>query len=32
VTLAQDRCAVLEVHGKHFLVPKARFDALIEVE
>ena len=32
VTLDQDGFVVLEVNGKHLLVPKARVDALIEVE
>jgi hypothetical protein len=31
VTLDQDGCVVLEVNGKHLLVPKARVDALVEV-
>jgi hypothetical protein len=32
VALDQDGFVVLEVNGKHLLVPKARVDALIEVE
>jgi hypothetical protein len=32
VTLDQDRFVVLEVHGKHLLIPKARMDVLVEVE
>jgi hypothetical protein len=32
VTLDQDGCVVLEVNGKHVLIPKARVDALVEVE
>ncbi len=32
VTLDQEGFVVLEVNGKHLLVPKARVDALIEVE
>ena len=32
VTLDQDGFVVLEVNGKHLLVPKARVDALLEVE
>jgi hypothetical protein len=32
VTLDQDGLLVLEVHGKHLLIPKARMDALVEVE
>jgi hypothetical protein len=32
VTLDQDGFVVLEVNGKHLLIPKARIDALIEVE
>jgi hypothetical protein len=32
VTLDQDGFVVLEVNGKHVLVPKARIDALVEVE
>jgi hypothetical protein len=32
VTLDQDRFVVLEVNGKHVLIPKARVDALVEVE
>jgi hypothetical protein len=32
VTLDQDGFVVLEVNGKHLLVPKARIDALVEVE
>jgi hypothetical protein len=30
--LDQEGFVVLEVHGKHLLVPKARIDALLEVE
>ena len=30
--LDQDGFVVLEVNGKHLLIPKARIDALIEVE
>jgi hypothetical protein len=32
VALDQDGLVVLEVNGKHLLVPKARVDALVEVE
>jgi hypothetical protein len=32
IALDQDGFVVLEVHGKHLLVPKARVDALVEVE
>jgi hypothetical protein len=32
VALDQDGFVVLEVNGKHLLVPKARVDALVEVE
>jgi hypothetical protein len=32
VTLDQDGFVVLEVNGKHLLVPKARIDALDEVD
>jgi hypothetical protein len=32
VALDQDGCVMLEVNGKHLLVPKARVDALVEVE
>jgi hypothetical protein len=32
VTLDQDGCVVLEISAKHLLVPKARADALVEVE
>jgi hypothetical protein len=32
VALDQDGFVVLEVNGKHLLVPKARIDALAEVE
>jgi hypothetical protein len=32
VALDQDGCVVLEVNGKHLLIPHARVDALIEVE
>jgi hypothetical protein len=32
VALDQDGFVVLEVNGKHLLVPKARIDALVEVE
>ena len=32
VTLDQEGFVVLEVDGKHLLVPKTRIDALIEVE
>jgi hypothetical protein len=32
VTLDQDGFVVLEVNGKHLLVPKTRIDALVEVE
>jgi hypothetical protein len=32
VTLDQDGCVVLEANGKYLLVPKARVDALVEVE
>jgi hypothetical protein len=32
VALDQDGFVVLEVNGKHLLIPKARIDALVEVE
>jgi hypothetical protein len=32
VALDQEGFVVLEVYGKHLLVPKARVDALVEVE
>jgi hypothetical protein len=32
VALDQEGFVVLEVNGKHLLVPKARIDALVEVE
>jgi hypothetical protein len=32
VTLDQDGFVVLEVNGKHLLVPKARVDALVGIE
>ena len=32
VTLDQDGFVVLEVNDKHLLVPKARIDALVEVD
>jgi hypothetical protein len=32
VALDQDEFVVLEVNGKHLLIPKARIDALVEVE
>jgi hypothetical protein len=32
IVLDQDGFVVLEVNGKHLLVPKARVDALVEVE
>jgi hypothetical protein len=32
VPLEQDGFAVLEVNGKHLPVPKARVDALVEIE
>jgi hypothetical protein len=32
IALEQDGFVVLEVNGKHLLVPKARIDALVEVE
>ncbi len=32
VALDQDGFVVLEVDGKHVLIPKARVDALVEVE
>jgi hypothetical protein len=32
VSLDQDGFVVLEVNGMHLLVPKARVDALVEVE
>jgi hypothetical protein len=32
VSLDQDGFVVLEVNGKHVLIPKARIDALVEVE
>jgi hypothetical protein len=32
VSLDQEGFVVLEVDGKHLLVPKARIDALVEVE
>jgi hypothetical protein len=32
VSLDQEGFVVLEVDGKHILVPKARIDALVEVE
>jgi hypothetical protein len=32
VILDQDRFVVLEVHGWHVLAPKARVEALVEVE
>jgi hypothetical protein len=32
VALDQDGFVVLEVNGKHVLIPKGRVDALVEVE
>jgi hypothetical protein len=32
VALDQEGCVVLEVNGKHLLIPNARVDALVEVE
>jgi hypothetical protein len=32
VALDQEGFVVLEVHGKYVLIPKARIDALVEVE
>jgi hypothetical protein len=32
VALDQERFVVLEVNGKHLLIPQARIDALLEVE
>jgi hypothetical protein len=32
IALDQEGFVVLEVNGKHLLVPKARVDALLEVE
>jgi hypothetical protein len=32
VALNQDEFVVLAVNGKHLLIPKARIDALVEVE
>ena len=32
VALDQDGFVVLEVNGKHLLIPKTRIDALVEVE
>jgi hypothetical protein len=32
VTLDRDGFVVLEVDGKHVLIPKGRIDALVEVE
>jgi hypothetical protein len=32
VALDQDGFVVLEANGKHVLIPKARVDALVEVE
>jgi hypothetical protein len=32
ITLDQEGFVVLEVDGKHLLVPKARIDALVEAE
>jgi hypothetical protein len=32
VALDQEGFVALEVHGKYYLVPKARVDALVEVE
>jgi hypothetical protein len=32
IALDQEGFVVLEVNGKHLLVPKARVDALVEVE
>jgi hypothetical protein len=32
VALDQDGFVVLQVNGKHLLVPRARIDALLEVE
>ena len=32
VALDQNGFVVLEVNGKHLLIPKARIDALVEVE
>jgi hypothetical protein len=32
IALDQDGFVVLEVNGKHLLVPKARVDMLVEVE
>jgi hypothetical protein len=32
VTLDRDGFVVLEAQGKHLLIPKARIDALVEIE
>jgi hypothetical protein len=32
VALDHEGCVVLEVHGKHLLIPNARIDALVEGE
>jgi hypothetical protein len=32
VALDHEGCMVLEVNGKHLLIPNARVDALVEVE
>ena len=32
IALDQEGFVVLEVHGKHLLISKARIDALVEVE
>ena len=32
VSLDQDGCVVLEVNGRHLLVPKAHIEVLVEVE
>lgn len=32
VSLDQEGFVVLEISGKHLLIPKARIDALVEVE
>jgi hypothetical protein len=32
IAVDQDGCVVREVKGKHVLIPKARVDALVEVE
>jgi hypothetical protein len=32
VALDQEGCVVLEVNGKHVLIPKTRIDPLVEVD